>query len=238
MHREGTFVRSTFRTRIAGVTATLAMSVSLVATPAAAAEPVPSVMASLGDSSGAGYVTVLMGANDACTSTEDTMTPVADYRAQFEAAMSTLSSGLPDAKVFVASVPDVYRLWQIGKDSSSARNAWSAYSICQSMLADPTSTHPDDEARRQRVRQRVIDFNTALADVCALHTNCRFDGNAVFAYPFELTHMSSWDYFHPNTSGQNVLAEETWLVGFDWAAGTTTDDGSTKGGGNGGGGKK
>ena len=182
-------------------------------------------------SSGAGYVTILMGANDACTSSESTMTPVADYRAQFESAMTTLSGGLPDAKVLVVSVPDIYRLWQIGKDSSSARSAWSGYGICQSMLANPTSTTAEDEARRQRVRQRVIDFNTQLAEVCALHVNCRFDGNAAFSYPFELSHMSGWDYFHPNTAGQNVLAEESWKVGFDWAAASTGGGGGGKGGG-------
>lgn len=175
-------------------------------------------------SSGAGYVTILMGANDACTSSESTMTPVADYRAQFEAAMTTLTSGLPDAKVLVASVPDIYRLWEVGKDSSSARYAWATYDICQSMLANPTSTDPADEDRRQRVRQRVIDYNAQLSDVCATHTNCRYDGDATFSYPFELDHLSGWDYFHPNTTGQNILAEETWAVGFDWAE-------ATKGGG-------
>jgi hypothetical protein len=47
--------------------------------------------------------------------------------------------------------------------------------------------------------------------------------------------MSGWDYFHPNTSGQNVLAEVSWNNGFDWA--TPTKSGGT-GGGNGGGKKK
>jgi hypothetical protein len=45
------------------------------------------------------------------------------------------------------------------------------------MLARPGSTAPEDEARRQRVRQRVIDYNAALAEVCELYVRCRFDGN-------------------------------------------------------------
>jgi lysophospholipase L1-like esterase len=177
---------------------------------------------------GAGYVTILMGANDACTSSESTMTPVADYRAQFEAAMTTLSAGLPDAQVFVASVPDIYRLWYVGKDSSSARYAWSTYGICQSMLENPTSTSEEDEARRQRVRQRVIDFNAQLAEVCAAHADCRFDDNVTFSYPFELDHLSGWDYFHPNTTGQNILAEQTWAVGFTWAKAAKGNGGGKK----------
>jgi lysophospholipase L1-like esterase len=165
---------------------------------------------------GVQYVTIEMGANDACTSSESTMTPVDTYRSQFQQAMTTLTTGLPDAKVFVASIPDIHRLWQIGKDSSSARSAWSAYSICQSMLANPTSTAQEDVDRRARVRQRVIDYNSALAAVCAQHSTCDFDDNAVFGYPFVLSQVSTWDYFHPNTSGQAVLAEVTWQAGFSW----------------------
>lgn len=166
---------------------------------------------------GVQYVTILMGANDACTSSESTMTPVATYRAQLDAALATLKSGLPNAAVFVASVPDVKRLWFIGKDSSSARNAWSSFGICQSMLANPQSTAQADVDRRNRVQQRVIDFNTQLAQACTAYgANCNFDDNAVFNYPFVLSQVSTWDYFHPNTSGQQVLASVSYPAGFNW----------------------
>lgn len=168
-------------------------------------------------SRGVQYVTILMGANDACTSSESTMTPVATFRAQLDQALATLKAGLPNAAVFVSSVPDVKRLWFIGKDSSSARNAWDGFNICQSMLANPTSTAQADVDRRNRVQQRVVDFNTQLAQACTAYgANCDFDGNAVFGYPFVLSQVSSWDYFHPNTSGQQVLASVTYPAGFNW----------------------
>lgn len=163
------------------------------------------------------YVTMEIGANDACTSSESTMTPVATYRSQIDAALNTLRSGLPDAKVFIASVPDIKRLWFIGKDNSNARFFWSAGGICQSMLANPTSTAQADEDRRNRVRQRVIEYNTQLAQACAAYgSNCKFDNNAVFNYPFVLSQVSGWDYFHPNRDGQRVLAQVTWAAGFSW----------------------
>jgi lysophospholipase L1-like esterase len=168
-------------------------------------------------SRGVQYVTILMGANDACTSDEASMTPVTTYRAQLDQALATLKNGLPNAAVFIASVPDVKRLWFIGKDSSSARNAWSAGKICQSMLANPTSTLQADVDRRARVQQRVIDFNTQLAQACTAYgANCKFDGNAVFNYQFVLSQVSTWDYFHPNTTGQAVLASVTYPAGFNW----------------------
>jgi lysophospholipase L1-like esterase len=183
----------------------------------------------------AGYVTVLMGANDACTSSEATMTSVADFRASVTATFNNFAAASAPPHVLVTSIPDIHRLWEIGKDSSSARTAWSSYNICQSMLANPTSTADADVQRRARVRQRVVDYNAVYADVCAAHAFCTYDGGAVFAYPFRLSQMSGWDYFHPNTSGQNVLAEVSWNNGFDWA--TPTKSGGT-GGGNGGGKKK
>ncbi len=166
-------------------------------------------------SQNARYVTILMGANDACTDTVDQMTPVATFRSQFASGMAVLSDQSSPPQVLVVSIPDLKQLWSVGKVSSSARSAWSAYGICQSMLADPTSTDAADEARRDEVRQRVVDYNTQLQTVCASYSSfCKYDGGAVFAYPFNLGQLSSWDYFHPNTSGQAVLADVTWKAGF------------------------
>lgn len=168
-------------------------------------------------SQGVQYVTIELGANDACTSSESTMTSVASYRASLDAALGRLKSGLPNAAVFIASVPDVKRLWFIGKDNGTARFYWSLGGICQSMLANPTSTAAADNARRDRVRQRVVDFNTQLAQACAAYgANCKFDGNAVFNFPFVLGQVSGWDYFHPNREGQRMLAQVTYAAGFGW----------------------
>lgn len=160
------------------------------------------------------YVTVLMGANDACTSTEAGMTEVSAFRAQFADAMVTLMSQDSRPKVLVASLPDVYRLYEVGRNSSAARNAWNSFDICQSMLARPLSEDAADVERRARVRERVADYNTQLREVCETYTTCKYDGGVVFGYQFQLSHLSTWDYFHPNTSGQAVLAEVTWNAGF------------------------
>jgi lysophospholipase L1-like esterase len=166
---------------------------------------------------GVEYVTILIGANDACTSSESTMTSVTTYRANIDSALSRLKAGLPNARVALISVPDIYRLWYIGRNNLSALTAWSSFGICQSMLANATSTAQADVDRRARVRQRVIDYNTQLAQACAAYgANCDFDGNAVFNYPFVLSQVSTWDYFHPNTSGQAVLASVSYANGFGW----------------------
>jgi len=166
---------------------------------------------------GAQFVTMLIGANDACTSSESTMTSVSTFRSQIDSALARLQSGLPNAKVFIASIPDIKRLWAVGRTSFDAVITWETFGICKSMLANPTSTAQVDEDRRNRVRQRVIDFNTQLAQACAVYgANCKFDGNAIFSYPFALSEVSGWDYFHPNTEGQRILAQISYNAGFAW----------------------
>jgi lysophospholipase L1-like esterase len=151
------------------------------------------------------YITILMGANDACTSSRSSMTSVADFRTQFQQTMNTLATGLPRARIFVASVPNVYRLWQIYHDSSLARFVWRTSRICQSMLSESNT-----ETDRQAVLTRIRAFNDALAEVCSQYSTCRFDGRAVFAFPFTRSHVSKLDFFHPNRAGQANLASVTW----------------------------
>jgi lysophospholipase L1-like esterase len=151
------------------------------------------------------YVTILMGANDACTSSPSTMTSVENFRAQFREAMTTLTDGLPRARVFVASIPNIYRLWEIYHGSALARTVWRTARICQSMLAAANT-----EGDRQLVLTRVRAFNGVLAEVCAEYSNCRFDGYAVFDFQFARRHVSTLDFFHPSLAGQANLASVTW----------------------------
>ncbi|WP_433257331.1 GDSL-type esterase/lipase family protein [Streptosporangium sp. CA-135522] len=165
----------------------------------------------------ADYVTVLIGAQDACVSEERGMTPVGVYQSRVAEALKLFRTGRPGGKVFVASIPDLKRLWQVGKDDLLARGFWSVGRICQTMLARPTSTAAADRARRDRVRARVVAYNAALAKVCAAYgPACRFDGNALFNTRFTLNHVSKWDFFHPNAAGQQLIAQRTFQTIRDW----------------------
>ena len=155
---------------------------------------------------GARYVTILMGANDVCTSSIETMTSVADFRAQFTTTMNVLATGLPaGSHVFVSSIPDVYQLWALFHNDAAAQLVWAVAGICQSMLS-PFNTEQD----RQTVRAREQAFNQVLGEVCGLYAMCRFDGLAVFNYAFTAGQVSRLDYFHPSLSGQAALASITW----------------------------
>jgi lysophospholipase L1-like esterase len=167
-------------------------------------------------SQGADMVLILMGGNDVCTSSEASMTSVVDYTNQFQTAMNTLTLGLPDARIGVLSIPDVYQLWALFHDNSSARFIWSFASICQSLLANPQSTAAPDVQRRANVRQRNMELNTALHDVCAQYVHCRFDNYLGFNTAFVAGDVSTLDYFHPSVAGQTKIAALSWTNGWDF----------------------
>ncbi|WJV49019.1 SGNH/GDSL hydrolase family protein [Streptomyces flavofungini] len=151
-------------------------------------------------------VTVMAGANDACRSSADEMTSVAEFRADFQDALRTLRRAQPKAQVYVVSVPDLKRLWSTGRTNQLGKQVWKL-GICKSMLADADNMDRAATARRQSVQDRVVAYNGVLKDVCAKDQRCRYDGGAVFDFRFDGDQLSHWDWFHPSKDGQARLAE-------------------------------
>ncbi|MCH0565237.1 MULTISPECIES: SGNH/GDSL hydrolase family protein [unclassified Streptomyces] len=151
-------------------------------------------------------VTVLAGANDACRRTTSRMTSVADFRSQFQEALRTLRARAPRAQVYVASVPDLKRLWSLGRTDPLGRQVWKL-GICPSMLGDADALDAAADQRRNTVQERVEAYNEVLKKVCAGDRHCRYDGGAVHDYRFGPDQLSHWDWFHPSREGQARLAE-------------------------------
>ena len=85
---------------------------------------------------GARYVTVLMGANDLCTSSTATMTSVDTFRSAVPAdADDAELRPATSARIFVASIPDVYHLWELYRCDLVAQSVWAVAGICQSLLS-------------------------------------------------------------------------------------------------------
>ncbi|MGW3289577.1 SGNH/GDSL hydrolase family protein [Streptomyces sp. NPDC001002] len=151
-------------------------------------------------------VTVMAGANDACRSSASEMTSVADFRTGFEDALGTLRTRLPKTQVYVASVPNLKRLWSQGRTNPMGKQVWKL-GLCPSMLADADALDSAATLRRDTVQKRVEDYNRVLKEVCAKDERCRFDGGAVYDYRFGTDQLSHWDWFHPSVNGQARLAE-------------------------------
>jgi len=161
-------------------------------------------------------VTVDMGSNDICTDTEAEMTSVESFASSFDSALAALTTSRPSTRIAVASIPNVHRLWRILHENAAAVRAWNSHTICQSMLANPTSTLRADAARRNRVLNHIAALNGVLASVCAEYANCRYDGGAAFGYAFEAGEVSTNDYFHPSIAGQAAFAQTEWEVAWEF----------------------
>jgi lysophospholipase L1-like esterase len=155
------------------------------------------------------YVTILMGANDVCTSSISTMTPTATFENQFRTALGAFTAARPHARVFVSSIPDIYRLWFLLHTNWLAVATWKTFGICQSML----STSNTEQQRQQVAAQEAAD-NAALQRVCSAFTQCRWDGYATYSTAFSAQDVSTVDYYHPSVTGQNHLAAVTWAAGY------------------------
>lgn len=157
----------------------------------------------------ADYVTVEIGANDVCTSTAGSMTPVTTFESNVRSGLAAYTAGKPDGKVLLASIPNVYQLWSLFRYDVTARSTWESFGICQSMLDIWASS-----TTRQTVLNREKAFNDVLARVCAEFVQCEWDGYAVFNYAFTRGDVSTVDYFHPSVTGQNRLAAITCAAGY------------------------
>jgi lysophospholipase L1-like esterase len=165
---------------------------------------------------GSEYVTILIGANDACATDVDDMTPVKTFRSRVGKGLDRLRKGLPKSRILMVSIPDMYRLWELGHEDANAVRVWNR-GICKSLLADPTSTDAADNERRHRVQDRVDAYNDQLEQACAGYGDrCRWDGGSAHRVRFGLDLVNTYDYFHPDLEGQNRLAEVTYPGKINW----------------------
>ena len=148
------------------------------------------------------YVTIMIGTNDVCA--EGGMTPAAEFRAEVATALQTLTGGLPNARIFVTSIPDFGRLWDTYKNDPNATAKWNAPNgKCTAFLRGPTA----------EARAHLIALNQALRDVCvAKAPRCVYDGNALYAWNFTLGDFSGQDYFHFSSLGQDHVAGLTYPI--------------------------
>ena len=155
-------------------------------------------------------VLVLLGGNDVCDADVDGMTSVDDFRASYTALLAALSAGLPDARVLALSIPDLYRLWEVGRDDEGTRQIWDSSPSCSNLLGDAAATDAAATERRDAVAARTDEFNAVIAEACAADSACTSDGGAVFDYEFSPAEISAIDHFHPSVAGQQVIAEIAW----------------------------
>jgi lysophospholipase L1-like esterase len=155
-------------------------------------------------------VTILVGANDACAANTTEMVSVEDFRREFSKVLAVLDAEAPDGLVLAMSIPDLNRIWALGKDDPRAVKLWSGFWGCRNLLRDPNSSAPEVEASRHAVADRIVAFNEVIAHECRAASNCVTDGGELFRHTFTADEVSTIDFFHPSSAGQQAIAEVAW----------------------------
>ncbi|MBF4461277.1 MULTISPECIES: SGNH/GDSL hydrolase family protein [unclassified Rathayibacter] len=159
-----------------------------------------------------GLVTILIGANDVCRKRSSDITTPDDFRASIVKTLSTLSSGAPEATIFVSSVPNLLEFFQTERTDSEAVARWAGSSNCNSLLFDPTSDDADSVARRNTVGTTIDAYNAILGEACAATAHCVYDGGALHDLDVTTDDISDVDHFHPSRQGQAKLADIAWTA--------------------------
>jgi hypothetical protein len=141
----------------------------------------------------------------------------------------------------VASIPDVYQLWQLFHTDPNAVLRWTSEVLCPPLFDNATSAAAADVARRAAFRLLIAAYNLTKQQICRQTPRCETDGGAlfrtqltpgdiatltntggiqappynelpVFNPPMGAILNSTADFVHPSIAGQNKVAEIVWAA--------------------------
>jgi lysophospholipase L1-like esterase len=153
------------------------------------------------------FVTILIGANDACASTP---TSQSSFQSNFQTTINTLHSGLPNARIYVASIPNIFHLWEIFHTNKTATSSWERTKECPGVMTEPTSEGTAAKNRRAATLAAEEGYNATMKSICAATAKCQYDEGALFNASFVPSEVSTNDFFHPSIAGQTKLAAIAW----------------------------
>jgi lysophospholipase L1-like esterase len=180
----------------------------------------------------AGMVTILLGNNDVCAPSLETMTPPEEFESQYRAGLDILaaSDATRNAYIHVTSIPSIYWLWNAMRGNNWCRLIW-LFVPCENLLSnpindcesgdsrlDPDTIYDNDGPnckRRKEFHAKIRDiYNPILRDVLQEYADDGRLPNAYFAdisdIQFEELHINDGDCFHPSKEGHALLAVTQW----------------------------
>jgi lysophospholipase L1-like esterase len=156
------------------------------------------------------YLTMMIGANDVCGWNENNYDDkLVEFEKTLKEVLAKIILFLPNIKILLAPIPDVYRVYEVSVEQSGCQSTWEFLGICRSLLARNLS----DSDRRAFI-PRWQNANQVLQSVADLYPeNILFRGDLA-DFQFEWEHLSKRDCFHPSIAGQNLLSELSWNEAF------------------------
>lgn len=151
------------------------------------------------------YLTVEIGANDLCSWKDDYAARIWQFGADLRGHVARVVEVNPNVKILLASIPDIYGLWEVGARQSECQFRWDLLGICSPMLSSNVTTQD-----RALFVERWRAVNASIAAVAQLYPQNAVFNAGVANARIGREHMSTIDCFHPSVGGQNLLADKAW----------------------------
>jgi len=181
----------------------------------------------------AGMVTVLLGNNDVCAPSQNSMTDPQLFEDQFKAGLDVLagSEATRNAQIQITGIPAIYWLWVAKRGNLLCLAFIWPFVPCQSLLGDAgtdcisSASRNDPDTDYDNERQACTDrklfhrairdnYNSRLSDVTDQYREAGLLPNAryvdIYDVQFSSSDITNADCFHPSVDGQAKLAQETW----------------------------
>ncbi len=192
----------------------------------------------------AGMITILLGSNDVCAPSLETMTDPGLFESQYRAGLDILAQNVKTstADIHVSGIPAIYWLWNAKRNNFACRVFVWPFVPCENLLDNPeddcsssaSRLDPDtiregdgpNCTRRKMFHAKIRDlYNPILRDVLQEYIDDGRLPNAyfidIFDIHFEDSHVNNGDCFHPSETGHKLLSEEEWCRS-QWSAGDHT----------------
>jgi len=210
-----------------------AVSGAVMADFATQATEIVAIASSSTPSGTAGMVTILLGNNDVCASSLDTMTDPVLFEEQYRAGLDVLanSAATSSSTIHVSSIPAIYWLWNAKYTNSLCRLIIWPFVPCENLLDDPSDDCANDVSRldpdtiysgdgtncirRKTFHAKIRDiYNPILKNVLQEYRDNTKLSNAYFIdvsdVQFDDIHVNNGDCFHPSEAGHALLSGEEW----------------------------
>lgn len=154
------------------------------------------------------YLTIMTGANDVCWWPQDHQSYLNDFQKNVRAALDRVISSYPGVKITVVPVPDMMRLYELGMQKKTCAYRWRAVPMCDGLFRAETQEKRDD------FRARLQDLNHALETTAKAYPDNVYFAKKVSTAIFEPYDVSAIDCFHPSVTGQQKIADDSWVGGW------------------------
>ena len=155
------------------------------------------------------YVTLLIGANDACSwNEEDAQIQLDRFDRNVRQTVSGLVDQNPAVKIAMLPLPDMHALWEIGMEMN-CQWLWNLTGVCPSLLGSRV-THEE----RLAFQNRVNEANQRLGQIAGDFPDQVKFNQSLGHYRFSTEHISPRDCFHPSGAGQDLIARLAWENGW------------------------